>query len=124
MDSSVIRRRRTGSAMVAASYTLSGLAAYAIFSTHPGLSTREGRHLFAGALAILSLAIVEALIALIPLRRGERWAFWAAVAPLLVLVIPVMLIDAANVARAHMTATLAPFIAGLLLAVGGLWLAR
>jgi hypothetical protein len=78
--------------------------------------------LLAGALAIATLSVVEVLIALIPLRRGERWAFWAALLPLCTLVVPLMLIDAAQVAPEHRLLTLSPFIAGLLLAAVGLFL--
>jgi len=117
-------RRRLGSALVAVSYGMSGFAAYAILSAHPGVATRNGRHLVAGAMAILSLALVEMLIALIPLRRGEKWAFWAALIPMLSLVIPVMLIDAATVSADHLVTTLTPFVIGLLLAFTGLALAK
>ncbi|MFY9559204.1 MAG: hypothetical protein WAQ52_03135 [Terriglobales bacterium] len=124
MNSSAAARRGLGALLVGVSYALSGLAAYAILSTHPDANAREGRHLIAGAFAIVSLAVVELLIAFIPLRRGERWAFWAAAIPMLTLVIPMMLLDAVHVPRAHLTTTMAPFIAGLLLSFGGLLLAR
>jgi len=117
-------KRLFGSVLVAVSYGISGLAAYAILATHPDVATRDGRHLIAGAMAILSLALIEILIALIPLRRGERWAFWAALIPMLSLVIPVMLIDAANVPSNHLRTTLAPFGIGLLLTFSGLALAK
>jgi hypothetical protein len=117
-------RRRLGSVLVAVSYATSVLAACAIFATHPDVATRDGRHLIAGALAIVSLALVELVIALIPLRRGEKWAFWAALVPMLSLVVPVMLIDAANVIPDHLAITLTPFVVGLLLTFGGLALAK
>lgn len=118
------RRRRAGSILVALSYALSGLAAYAILSTQPDMTTRTGRHLIAGALAIISLSGVEILIALVPLRRGERWAFWAALLPLISLVLPVMLLDATHVALGHLLITLTPFVTGLILAISGLVLAQ
>lgn len=117
-------RRRTGSILVALSYALSGLAAYAILSTRPDMTTRTGRHLLAGALAIISLSGVEILIALVPLRRGERWVFWAALLPLISLVLPVMVLDATHVAFGHLLITITPFVTGLTLAISGLVLAH
>jgi len=76
--------------------------------------------LLAGALAIGSLSAVEILIAIFPLSRGERWAFWAALLPLLSLVLPMMLIDATHVTPAHLLVTLTPFVVGFVLALGGL----
>src|SRR5215469_8719203 len=111
---------RLGSSLVAMSYGLAVSAAYSILSTQPDMNTRPGRHLLAGALAIGSLSTVEVLIAIFPLRRGERWAFWAALLPLLSLVLPVMLIDATHVTSGHLRVTLTPFAVGLILAMGGL----
>jgi hypothetical protein len=109
---------------VALSYALSAFAAYAILATRPDVSTRTGRHLMAGALALVSLAGVEILIAVFPLRRGEAWAFWAALLPVISLSIPMMLLDVTHVASSHLLVTLAPFMAGLILAVCGLVLTR
>ena len=117
-------RRRVGSVLVAVSYGTSGLAAYAILATHPDVATRDGRHLIAGAIAIVSLAVVEIVIALIPLQRGEKWAFWAALIPMLSLVVPVMWIDATNVTYDHLATTLAPLFVGLLLTFTCLALAK
>jgi cytochrome bd-type quinol oxidase subunit 2 len=69
-------------------------ASYAILSRQPDLTTRTGRHLVAGALGIAALTAVEVLICAIPLRRGERWAQWAAAIPLFLLGIPIFVIDA------------------------------
>lgn len=99
---------------------MAGFAACSILSTKPDINTRQGRHLLAGALAIGSLSAVEVLIAIFPLSRGERWAFWAALLPLLSLVFPVMLVDATHVTSGHLLVTLAPFAAGSLLVIGGL----
>ena len=59
---------------VPSSYAIATLASYAILSTHPDTNTRAGRHLLAGALAIASLSVVEVLIAVFPLRRGDKEA--------------------------------------------------
>jgi hypothetical protein len=78
----------------------------------------------AGALALVSLAGVEILIAVFPLRKGEAWAFWAALLPMISLTIPMLLLDATHVASSHLPVTLAPFVAGMILAVFGLALTR
>ena len=83
-------------------------ASFAILSRRPDLTTRTGRHLVAGALGIAALAAVEVLICAIPLRRGERWAHWAAAIPLFVLGIPIFVIDAQHVPARTRVATLLP----------------
>ena len=113
-------RLRLGASLVALSYALAAFAAYAVFSTRPDLTSRPGRHLFAGALAIVSLSAVEILIAIFPLRRGEKWAFGAAVLPMVSLVLPMMLVDATQVSSGHLFVTLLPFVAGLALGITGL----
>jgi|HubBroStandDraft_4_1064222.scaffolds.fasta_scaffold176488_2 hypothetical protein len=65
-----------GSFLVALSYAVAGFATYAIRSDISDLHTRAGRHVLAGALAVATLAVVEIAVALLPLRRGEGWAFW------------------------------------------------
>jgi len=67
---------------------------------------------------------VEIAVALLPLRRGEGWAFWVAGLPLASLVVPLMLVDAVNVAPEHRLTTLTPFIVGLVLTAIGLFLAK
>lgn len=75
-------------------------------------------------MAVVSLALIEILIALIPLRRGEKWAFWAALIPMRSLAVPVMVIDAVNVSPDHLVTTLSPFVVGLLLTFSGSALAK
>jgi hypothetical protein len=111
---------RLGPSLVALSYAMAGFAAYSILATRPDINTRSGRHLLAGALAIGSLSAVEVLIAVFPLSKGERWAFWAALLPLVSLVLPVMLIDATHVISGNRFTTLVPFAVGLILAISGL----
>lgn len=84
------------------------MAAVAILSRDPDPSTRTGRHLFAGALAIIAVSIIEVFICAIPLRRGEMWAHWAAAIPILVLGIPVFILDATYGPRETRLATLLP----------------
>lgn len=83
-------------------------ATFAILYRRPDVTTRTGRHLVAGALGIAALAVVEVLVCAIPLRRGERWAQWAAAAPLFLLGIPVFLIDVQFVPRQTRAVTLLP----------------
>jgi hypothetical protein len=47
------------------------------------------------ALVSIVLIVVEVMIALAPLRRGEGWAFWAAAAPFVIAGIPRLLTDSA-----------------------------
>src|SRR5207249_1259130 len=117
--SSPMNRRREIASILLAVGSLGMLGApLAIVSTHPDLSTRSGRHLVGGALAITAIVILEVLICLIPLRRGEGWALWAAATPLLILGIPIFVIDAIYVPAATRAATLIAQAAGDLLAAG------
>jgi hypothetical protein len=97
-----------GARLLAVAYGGLLAASFAILYRRPDLTTRTGRHLVAGALGIAALAVVEVLICAIPLRRGERWAQWAAAAPLFLLGIPVFLIDVQFVPRHTRAATLLP----------------
>ena len=54
------------------------------------LGSPLGRHLFAGALGLGSLSLLLAVIAAGPLRRGEKWAFWAYAVAFLVVSVPVV----------------------------------
>lgn len=98
-------------------------ASLAIVSRQADPNSSVGRHLWAGALANLSLAIVEMFIALFPLRRGERWAFWALIVPLIFYGAPILILDAAYVSRENLFNTLAPQALGLSVILIGLVLA-
>jgi hypothetical protein len=56
----------------------------------------------AGALALVALALIEIVLAVVPVRRCERWAMVAAALPFAIIGIPVLAIDAANVASEHL----------------------
>jgi hypothetical protein len=43
------------------------------------------------ALVSIALIVVEIMIALVPLRRGEGWAFWAAALPFVIAGVPRLL---------------------------------
>lgn len=75
------------------------------------------------ALVVVTLVAVEILIVLIPLRRGQLWAFWAALLPLVTIGVPRMLNDPKCFAMSLHVHGCHQFMAGLLLAVVGLALA-
>lgn len=83
-------------------------ASFAIVSPAPSLWARAGRHLWAGALANASVAVLLIVIAAIPLRRGEKWAFWAYPVPI-----------ALYAPREHLLRTPAPQFAGLAAVAAG-----
>ncbi len=75
------------------------------------------------ALVVVTLVAVEILIALVPLRRGEFWAFWAALLPVLTIGVPRMLTDPNCKAMSLSVHGCHQFMAALLVAVVGLALA-
>ncbi len=96
-------------------------AAFVIaFQPRLGLDSRLGRHVFAGGIGLAGLSILLATTAAIPLRRGERWAFWAYSGAFLLVGLPVVAADALYVGRASLWLTLLPQLLGLLLATLGL----
>ena len=97
---------RLGSVLLAVSALGISGATVAVLSRVPDVSTVMGRHLWAGALANLSLSAIQVLIALIPLRRGEKWAFWAYLMPLLVYGAPIVMLDATHASTATLLPTL------------------
>ncbi len=108
------QRLRLGSIGLAVGILGLSAASFGILSPMPGLHTKIGRHLVAGALANLALTLLISVIAAIPLRRGQRWAFWACLIPIVIYSIPILLIDGVYVTPAHRVVTLAPGFAGLL----------
>jgi hypothetical protein len=99
---------------------LAAAAAILPYRMDPG--ARLGRHLMAGALAIAALSVVEILVALIPLRRGERWAFWASAVPVAVVGVPLVMVDAIYVPAGRILGALVPQVLGLAVMVAGLTL--
>ncbi len=83
----------------------------------PDFTTRSSRHAFAGALGLTALAILEFLLAAIPIRRGERWALVVAAIPFVIVGIPVLVVDATNIVHERLWNTLAPQVLGLTLGV-------
>lgn len=114
---------RWGSGIAAAGALGFLTAAAAILPRQMDTGARVGRHLVAGALAIAALSAVEVLIALVPLRRGETWAFWASAVPVVVVGVPVVIVDASYVPAANLFAALVPQVLGLSISVVGLSLA-
>jgi hypothetical protein len=98
-------------------------ASFAIVTPSPDLSSKVGRHLVAGALANVSVAILLATLALVPIRRGEPWAFWLYVIVAAVYGIPVLVLDATHVAPSRLVVTLLPQMLGLVTMSVGLAIA-
>jgi len=117
-------RHKLGVIIVAVATLGLGSASVAMLGQHPDVTTTTGRLLWAGALANASLALILFLIAVIPLRHGQRWAFWALCAPVILYGIPMLILDGTNVPRGDLVSTLAPQVAGLGLLITGLVLAR
>ena len=106
---------RFGSILLALSSLGLIAAPITILRSIPDLTTRASRHAFAGALALMTVAVLECVLALIPVRRGEGWALVAAAVPFVVVGVPVLIVDATNVAPERLWNTLAPQVLGLLL---------
>jgi hypothetical protein len=111
------RALRIGSALLAVSAVGMLAAPITILAAIPDLTTRASRHACAGALGLAALAILELLLAVIPIRRGERWALWAAAVPFVIVGIPILIVDATYVAPARLWNTLAPQVAGLVVGI-------
>jgi len=93
-----------------------------VLTNQPDPATRVGRHLWAGALAIACLAILEIILALVPLRRGDAWAVWAAALPFGLVGAPVLYLDATYVERGARLWTLVPQVVSQLIGMSGLLL--
>ena len=114
------QRLKVGAIVLAVGALGLGGASAAIFANSPEVTTTIGRLMRAGALANLCLSLLWALLALIPLRRGEKWAFWAFLIPIPLYGIPILYLDAAYASREGLVTTLAPQVGGLLVAAIGL----
>ena len=117
-----VRRLKIGATILAIGALSLSTASIAMLAQGPDITTVEGRLLCAGALANFSLSLIWALIAFIPLRRGEKWAFWAYCLPIPLYGVPMLILDGTNVERAELLSTLAPQVMGLLIAAVGLLL--
>jgi hypothetical protein len=111
---------RAGPAILAAAALGILGASAALLSPRPAPWTRTGRHLWAGGLANACVALLLLAIAAVPLRRGEKWAFWAWVLPIALYGIPIAILDTLYVPRDRLLATLAPQFVGLAAAAVGL----
>ena len=111
---------RAGSAILAVAAAGILVASFAILSPRPSPWTYAGRHLWAGGLANACVALLLIAIAAIPLRRGEKWAFWAYVIPIAVYGLPIAILDTLYVPKDRLLLTLAPQFAGLAAVAVGL----
>jgi methylated-DNA-[protein]-cysteine S-methyltransferase len=84
-------RLRWGSGLLALAYFWAGHGSL-LSLVHAELGPSHG---IASGLALVTVALVavEILVVLVPLRRGEKWAFWAALLPVVLVGIPRMLTD-------------------------------
>jgi len=117
-----VRRLEIGSIILTIGALGLSAASMAFLWQKPDVSIALGRILWAGALANLSLSLIMALIAFFPIRRGEKWAFWAYCIPFVIYGIPILLLDATHVAKEQLVGTLAPQVSGLAVAFLGLFL--
>lgn len=114
------RELRAGTGLLALA-ALGILAASAAMVSHGlDLGVRTGRHLLAGALANACVSVLLVVLSLVPMRRGERWAFWAYLFVLLAYGVPMFIVDATHVAPERLPMTLLPQGAGLIVAAVGL----
>jgi hypothetical protein len=111
---------RLGCTILAIGYVGLLLASIAIVSKQADPSSAVGRHLWAGALANACLAAVEIIIVSVPLRKKQRWAWWAAALPVLFYGLPILILDSTYVSSDRLIETLAPQVLGLLAAIVGL----
>ena len=68
------------------------MASWGILSDGADLTTANGRHLLAGALANFSLVVMGIFVTVNSYRKGERWA-WVATTILFVYGIPMISLD-------------------------------
>lgn len=69
------------------------MASWGILSLGADLSTADGRHLLAGALANLSLVIMGITVAATAYRQGKRWAWLANWVPPVLYGVPMISLD-------------------------------
>ncbi|HYM80948.1 MAG TPA: hypothetical protein VEY91_06000 [Candidatus Limnocylindria bacterium] len=117
-------RHRIGVVVTALATLGLGSASFAMMAVRPDVSTHLGRLLCAGALANASLALTMFLIAVIPLRHRQRWAFWALCAPIAFYGVPMLILDGTNVRSERLVSALAPQVTGIGLLLVGLALVR
>ena len=111
---------RAGSAILVVAAAGILAVSFAILSPRPSPWTYAGRHLWAGGLANACVALLLIAIAAVPLRRGEKWAFWAYVIPIAVYSLPIAILDTLYAPKDRLLLTLAPQFAGLAAAAVGL----
>ena len=84
--------RKAGIALIVLAFTLllyTSLAARAYARAHPHLGVEMlAEYARPWPIALGSaIAVASIMLALVPLRRGERWAFWSLLAVLIILLI-------------------------------------
>jgi hypothetical protein len=115
------RRVRWGCGLLALAYFWAGHPA--LLSLVHGDPAAAGGMLPGTALVVVALVAVEILIVLVPLRRGEVWAFGATLLPVVLVAIPRMLTDPKCKAMSLSVHGCHQFMGAILLAIIGLALA-
>lgn len=116
------QRHKIGAIILAVGALGLSAASLAMLAPGPDVTTHIGRLLCAGALANFSLSLIWFFIAIFPIRRGEKWAFWTFCLPIPLYGIPMLILDATNVESSSLLSTLAPQVLGLLITLVGLFL--
>ena len=114
---------RTGAAILAIAAIGLMAPSFVLLRSSPGVEHRIGRHLTAGALANAALSIVLLIVALGPIRRGERWALSLFLVTLIGYGLPMLFLDSTWVAPERVFRTIAPQLAGLGALLGGMTIA-
>ena len=114
------KQLRRASTILATASLLLLTVSFLFLLDEPDPASRIGRHLIAGSLANAALAVMLLVVAVIPLRRGERWTFWVFLLLCLLYGIPVFVIDMIFVPTENLAHTLLPQGIGLLAIVVGL----
>jgi hypothetical protein len=118
MKQSIWRLRVSWKILVVA-YVGLAAASWGILSHGADLSTANGRHLLAGALANLALVAMGIVVAVTAYRQGERWAWFANVIPVFY-GIPMISLDAYYVG--FWTSAVIPQVLGGVVLIFGLLL--
>jgi nicotinamide riboside transporter PnuC len=122
--------RRIGADLIVLAYAMlliTSLSAPGYAHSHPQLGTAMIAEYASAWPVALACALVVAgvMLALIPIRRGERWALWTTLAIVLILLITRLATDPRCLAAIHPHEHgCHTFMAAMLLAIVGLILAR
>ena len=116
------RKLKVGSTILTIGYI--GLSTVSfVLAKETDLTTANGRHLLAGALANGAFCFSQIMITNFALRKGEKWAWWANLVPAIGYGLTILLTDAFHVSKDKLFITLAPQIGGMIILGIGLSIA-